>query len=78
VMSLRQAVPGAPLTGSATLAPYQAGGARLRLAPVLLGPAGGGGTAITTRVTLDGPLADGHVTGLDIPLSAWLGRGGAF
>lgn len=78
VMSLRQAVPGAPLTGSATLAPYQAGGARLRLAPVLLRAAGDGGTAITTRVTLDGPLADGRVTGLDIPVSAWLGRGGAF
>lgn len=78
VMSLRQAVPGAPLSGSATLAPYQAGGARLRLTPVLFGPAAGGGTAITSRATLDGPLADGRITGLDVPLSVWLGRGGAF
>lgn len=77
-MSLRQAVPGAPLRGAATVAPYQAGAARLRLAPVLLAPAIGGGTAITTRATLDGPLADGRVTGLDLPVSVWLGRGGAF
>ncbi|KRB86267.1 hypothetical protein ASE00_05950 [Sphingomonas sp. Root710] len=77
-MSLRQAVPGAPLRGAATLAPYQAAGARLRLAPVLIAPAIGGGTAITTRVALDGPLADGRVAGLDLPVSVWLGRGGAF
>lgn len=77
-MSLRQAVPGAPLSGAATLAPYQANGARLRMAPVLLAPAIGGGTAITTRVTIDGPLADGRVAGLDLPVSVWLGRGGAF
>ncbi|KKC27809.1 YdbH domain-containing protein [Sphingomonas sp. SRS2] len=78
VMSVRQAVPGAPLTGSATLAPYQAGGARLRLAPIIFGPADRGGTAITTRATLDGPLADGNVSGLDMPISIWLGHGGAF
>ena len=77
-VSLRQAVPGAPLSGSATIAPYQVGDARLRLTPVGFGPAEDGGTAISTQVTMDGPLADGRIDGLQLPVSIWLGRRGAF
>lgn len=78
LMSLRQTVPDAPLTGSATIAPYQAGGARLRLAPVQLGTGNRGDTRVSTRVTLDGPVADGRVEGLDLPIVAAIGRDGAF
>jgi hypothetical protein len=76
-MTLRQAVPGAPLTGSATIAPDRAGGARLAMDPVRFGPATGGGTLISTRVAMSGPLADGRIDGLTLPVSAYLGRGGA-
>ncbi len=72
LMSLRQAVPGAPLSGSATIAPYQAGGARFALSPIQFGPGPRGSTLISTRVTMDGPLADGRVEGLDMPVSAML------
>lgn len=77
-MSVRQAAPGAPLTGAATIAPYAAGGARLQLAPVKLGPGPGGTTLVTTRMMLDGPLADGRIEGLDLPVSAMIGAQGAF
>ncbi|KQX18228.1 hypothetical protein ASD39_17485 [Sphingomonas sp. Root50] len=77
VISLRQAVPGAPLTGSATIAPYVAGNARLALAPIRFGPGRGGQTLVSTRVTMDGPLADGRVEGLDLPIELAVdGKGG--
>ena len=78
LMSLRQSVPGAPLTGSATITPYQAGNARLRIAPVRFGPDRRGGTLISTRLTVDGPVADGRIEGLDVPLGARIGGDGAF
>ncbi|MFD2497561.1 hypothetical protein ACFSTI_30050 [Rhizorhabdus histidinilytica] len=68
LISLRQAMPGAPLTGSATVEPYAADGARLVLAPIRFGPGTGGRTLVSTRVTMDGPLADGRVEGLDLPI----------
>lgn len=77
-MSLRQEAPGAPLEGSATIAPYRAGNALLRLAPLRFGPGRHGVTAIATRMTLDGPLADGRIEGLDLPVSAAIGRNGSF
>jgi translocation and assembly module TamB len=76
-ISLRQPVPGAPVTGSATIAPYRADNALLALDPVQFGPAAGGGTLVHTKVTMDGPLADGRVEGLSVPVSAYLGKGGA-
>lgn len=76
-VSLRQAVPGAPLSGSATIAPYAVNGARLALAPLRFGPARGNRTLVSTRVTMDGPLADGRIEGLDLPLNLIVdGRGG--
>lgn len=78
LMSLRQPVPGGGWTGSATIAPYVAGTARLRIAPVEFGPGRGGGTRLATRVTIDGPLADGRIEGLDLPIEAVIGADGAF
>jgi len=62
--------------GQATVAPFAAGGARLALAPVRFGPAPGSNTAFTTVVTLDGPLADGRVAGLRVPLAGRIGQNG--
>ena len=76
-MRLRQAGPGGPLTGSATATDYQAGNARLRLAPIRIGT-DSRGTLLSTRVTLDGPLADGRVEGLDLPIAVSIRPGGAF
>lgn len=78
VISLRQAVPGAPLTGSATIAPHATGSARLVLAPIRFGPGRGGQTLVSTRVTMDGPLADGRVEGLDLPIELAVDARGGF
>ncbi|RVT94583.1 YdbH domain-containing protein [Sphingomonas crocodyli] len=76
--SLRQAVPGGPVGGSATIAPYRADNARAAFDPVSFGPARGGGTAISTRAHLDGPLADGRIQGLDVPINVAIDRRGGF
>lgn len=78
LISLRQAAPAAPLAGSATIAPYAADGARLVLAPVRFGPGPVGRTLVSTRATMDGPLADGRIEGLALPLELALDRGGGF
>ena len=74
---LRQARAGAAVEGMVTIAPYRVGNARLQVAPVSFGADRGGGTRITTRVTMDGPLADGRIEGLTLPIDVHLGRGGA-
>ncbi|MES2497016.1 MAG: YdbH domain-containing protein [Pseudomonadota bacterium] len=75
-ISLRQTVPGAPMSGSATIAPFAGNGARLALAPVRFGPGPGNQTLVTTRVTMDGPLADGRIEGLSLPIGLAVdGRG---
>ncbi|ABQ70817.1 hypothetical protein Swit_4479 [Rhizorhabdus wittichii RW1] len=78
LVSLRQAMPGAPLTGSATVEPYAVDGARLVFAPIRFGPGTGGRTLVSTRVTMDGPLADGRVEGLDLPIQLAAGGKGGF
>ncbi|MEH3158018.1 MAG: YdbH domain-containing protein [Sphingomonas taxi] len=76
-VALAQARAGAPVRGRAVIAPYAAGGARLALAPVTFSAAPGGRTRIATRVDLSGPLGDGRVEGLALPLDLdWDGRGG--
>lgn len=74
-VALAQARAGAPITGRATIAPYAAGGARLALAPVVFTATPGGATRIATRVALSGPLGDGRVDGLALPVDLrWNGR----
>lgn len=64
----------APVTGSIVMQPYAAGGARLALTPVRLAAAGRG-MRVTTTATLSGPLGDGRVEGLTLPIAAeWDGR----
>ncbi|WP_165799669.1 YdbH domain-containing protein [Sphingomonas oleivorans] len=77
-LSLRQARAGRPIRGEAAIAPYRAGDARLALAPISFSHDPLGGTRFTTRVTMDGPLGDGRVEGLSLPIEGRLGKGGRF
>lgn len=75
-VSLAQAAAGAPVTGLATVAPYEAGGARLALAPVRFSAGRDGRTRIDSVATLTGPLGGGSVEALRLPIAAqWNGRG---
>ena len=58
---------------NAIMKPYAAGGARLALSPVKL-TYDRRGLSFQTVATLDGPLGDGRVTGLSLPIAA---NGGA-
>ena len=66
------------LAGEVAVQPYAAGGARLMLATVRLADTGGG-LRLSTVATVDGPLGDGRVTGLAVPIDIRLDRraGGA-
>ena len=61
------------LAGEANVAPFAAGGARLALAPVRFDRDAAGVLRLATTATLDGPLGDGRVTGLAVPIAARLG-----
>ena len=61
--------------GTASVAPYTVDGARLALSPVRFAIQGAGGS-VTTMATLSGPLADGRVEGLTVPIDArWSASG---
>ena len=75
-VQLAEARAGAPIRGRAIVAPYAAGGARVALAPVTFSAGRGGATQIATRVDLSGPLGDGRIEGLQVPIDLdWDGRG---
>ena len=75
---LRQPHPGAPMSGMAQFAPYQVGGSRLALAPIRFAATRDGSTAISTVVQLDGPLPNGAVKGLRVPIAGRFRNDGAF
>ncbi|NTS63730.1 YdbH domain-containing protein [Sphingomonas sp. HHU CXW] len=62
------------LTGSASLARYAADGAALALDRIRF-DARGGAVRATAQATLSGPLADGRVDGLSVPLDLRWARG---
>ncbi|WP_245988027.1 intermembrane phospholipid transport protein YdbH family protein [Sphingobium fluviale] len=76
-MALRlRPVAGGGMAGEMFVQPYAAGDARLDMAPVRFAAGGGGATRITTSFTLDGPMPDGRLRGLAMPLIAtWGPRG---
>ncbi|SDC13881.1 Dicarboxylate transport [Sphingomonas sp. YR710] len=76
-LSLRQATAGAALNGTASMRPYRAGAARLAFTPIRFSRVAGGSTAIETQIMADGPLADGRVDGLSVPVAILLARDGA-
>lgn len=67
---------GGRVNGTAMLADYRAGSARLALSPVQFSLGGNGAGQLRTHVTLDGPLPDGALTGLTVPVDARLLPGG--
>ncbi len=64
------------VSGQMFLQPYEAKGARLDMEPVRFVAQTDGSTRVTTRLRLDGPLPEGEVRGLDLPLAARLDRSG--
>ncbi|WP_380874425.1 hypothetical protein ACFB49_47880 [Sphingomonas sp. DBB INV C78] len=71
------AIGGGKGQGVLTMAPYAVGGARLALAPMRI-TATGKHYLIQTAATIDGPLGDGRVEGLAMPLTARIGTDGGF
>jgi hypothetical protein len=75
-IELAQAEPGGAINGTATVQPYAAGAAQLSATPIRFAVSGSA-TRITTQLSLSGPLGDGRVEGLTLPIDArWNGRGG--
>ena len=77
-VSLRQPAAGAPMSGTADIAPYAAGGQRLALSTIRFGPGPGGSTAMSTVAQLDGAFPGGRVQALRLPIEGRIGRGGSF
>lgn len=74
---LRQAAAGAPLDGTARLDPYRADRAVLAI-PAARFAWSGERLAVDGRFRLDGPLGDGEVRGLEVPVRGWVAATGAF
>jgi hypothetical protein len=68
---LHQNAPGAPVSGMAQMAPFEAGNARVALAPVRFE-----GGRFSTVLKASGPLAGGRVEGASLPLEGRVGLGG--
>jgi hypothetical protein len=76
-LSLSQKRPGAPIRGVGQIQPMRVGDSRLALADFRFTAAPGGATRVETVATIDGPLGDGWVRGLILPIAGRLdGRGG--
>lgn len=74
--TLSQSRIGGPIEGRGTIAPIEVRGARLALGEIRFGAGGGGTTRISSVATIDGPIDDGRVSGLVVPVSGRFGRGG--
>ena len=68
--------PDVALAGKLVLADYRAGTARLGLTPVSFLRTSDGAMRVNTTVSLDGPIGDGGVTGLEAPLDIAITSGG--
>jgi hypothetical protein len=77
-VTLRQPRAGAPMSGTADVAPYSAGGQTLSLATLRFGPGPGGSTALSTVAQLDGKFPGGRVQALRLPIEGQIGHGGNF
>ena len=76
-LSLSKPRPGSPISGAGRIQPIRAGNSRLALGPIGFTAAAGGETRVSTVATIDGPLDNGWVRGLVVPIDGRLdGRGG--
>ena len=74
-ISIVQPRAGAAVRGTAVIAPYTAGAARLALAPLRFTADPGGAVRLRTEAVLSGPLSGGAVEALTVPVAAyWDGR----
>ncbi len=76
-IALSQPRSGAPMSGTADIAPYAARGARVALAPVTFAARADGWTEVSTVALLDGPFGGGRVTGLRVPITGRVGPSGS-
>jgi hypothetical protein len=77
-LNVSQARPGAPLHGVARVQPMRVGASRLALGEVRFSTGLRGQTRIDTVATLDGPISNGWVQGLVLPIAGRLDGGGGF
>ena len=77
-VTLRQPRAGAPMSGTADVAPYTAKGQTLSLATLRFGPGPDGSTALSTVARLDGKFPGGRVQALQLPIQGQVGQGGSF
>lgn len=76
-LSLDQPRPGGPVRGVGRIQPMRVGDSRLALGEISFTAGPGGETRIETVASIDGPLADGWVRGLVVPIAGRIdGRGG--
>jgi hypothetical protein len=76
-IALTQARPGAAVRGTASFAPYSAGAARLALTPARFVVEPSGAVRLTSVAELSGPLGNGAVERLRLPIVARRDAGGA-
>ncbi|WP_229664573.1 intermembrane phospholipid transport protein YdbH family protein [Sphingomonas metalli] len=69
---------GGTIEGSVAVGPYAAGDARLALSPVTVSWRPSGALRLATRVSLDGPIGDGRIEGLAMPLVVTRSADGGF
>lgn len=62
-------MPGGGFGGTLNVAPYTAGSSRVALAPVAVAIGADGHLSIDTRATIDGPLGNGRVDGMTMPVA---------
>jgi hypothetical protein len=76
-LSLDQPRAGAAIRGSGRVQPIRVGNSRLALGEIRFTAGGGGETRVATVATIDGPLDNGWVRGLVLPIDGRIdGRGG--
>ncbi|MCL6698031.1 YdbH domain-containing protein [Sphingomonas sp. NSE70-1] len=77
-IALSQPRSGAPMSGTATIAPYRVGNTRLAMAPIRFAAGRDGSTQLQTVALLDGPVPGGFVRGLRLPIDASFGGSSKF
>ena len=77
LVTLRQGRPRGPVTGLAHVKAYAAGTSRLALSDIQFSAAPDGSTRFDTVATIDGPLDNGRVAGLALPIHGRVRPGGA-
>ncbi|ATW05093.1 YdbH domain-containing protein [Sphingorhabdus sp. YGSMI21] len=65
-------------SGRLEMANYQVGSAQLKIPALAFSPTRHGGTNIDGRIILTGPVGDGQLTGLQVPVSGNISRNGDF